>query len=128
MYCENCGEKINANAKFCVHCGTKLIDNSKKSPYGEDTSKQIDKKGTSFFKNKPYHLYGVVVIIILLSLGGLYWFKWRPSKIRTECAKEAFGTNYNLSVSDLLSQGKTESEIAVGLKAYSKCLEDKGIN
>ena len=24
MYCENCGEKIPDNSKFCNHCGSKL--------------------------------------------------------------------------------------------------------
>jgi len=44
------------------------------------------------------------IIIVILAIGGIfYWFQWRPSEIRKECAKNLLevAKGKNLSADDL---------------------------
>ena len=35
---------------------------------------------------------GIIISIFLLLVGWFYYFQWRPTKIRKECYKYAYGT------------------------------------
>lgn len=45
MFCENCGARLEDNAKFCSNCGTKVIEDVPESAPAADTltPKQPDK-------------------------------------------------------------------------------------
>ena len=57
MYCTKCGKKSDENKKFCVGCGTQLIEAENKKP-------QLQK--TKSFRLRKSSVGNVVTIIIIL--------------------------------------------------------------
>ncbi|MCK5061932.1 hypothetical protein KAR28_05300 [Candidatus Parcubacteria bacterium] len=78
----------------------------------------------------------LLIILILLISGGLYWFGWRPEQIRRECyvyareeaekqIKKFYGTNvYNIA-SGLGEEVILEESLG---PIYNSCLRARGIN
>lgn len=62
----------------------------------------------------------IVILIILLVLGAFYWFQYRPSEIRKECAKYA---------KDTKAEGIKGIDNYIKLQdfLYKDCLKAKGI-
>ena len=62
MYCINCGKKSDENKKFCVGCGTQLIDAKNKEP-------QLQK--TKSFRLKKGSMGNIVAVIMILFVIGV---------------------------------------------------------
>ena len=78
----------------------------------------------------------LLIILILLISGGLYWFGWRPEQIRRECyvyarekaekqIKSIFGLNAYSIASGLGEDVILEESLD---PIYNSCLRAKGIN
>lgn len=61
-YCENCGNKLESNAKVCSKCGAEVLE------IGESTNSTCDVKNivhTSAYKKKE-NIYVIIVIFLFL--------------------------------------------------------------
>lgn len=67
------------------------------------------------------NLVALKIFLIAALVGGwFYWFQWRPTKIRRDCAKQAA-----LTVSGF-GKATTEGQNRYGL-FYETCLNQKGL-
>lgn len=67
MYCKNCGEKLDDNAKFCAKCGNKCNENNLINNVLEKL-KKIDKKILIGV--------GIALVIIILLISGVFGKKY----------------------------------------------------
>lgn len=87
MYCQNCGEKIKDNAKFCSSCGTEAKPVSEKQ---EESSVMVEETKPSGAKSVLDQVvtFGSIIIgfvigkylglVVFLFLGALYVGQWFP--------------------------------------------------
>jgi len=87
MFCQNCGEKIKDNAKFCSSCGTEAKPVSEKR---EENSVIVEEKKPSGAKSVLDQVvtFGSIIIgfvigkylglVVFLFLGALYVGQWFP--------------------------------------------------
>jgi hypothetical protein len=87
MFCQNCGEKIKDNAKFCSSCGTEAKPVSEKQ---EENSVIVEEKKPSGAKSVLDQVvtFGSIIIgfvigkylglVVFLFLGALYVGQWFP--------------------------------------------------
>lgn len=57
----------------------------------------------------------IITLILILVAGYFYWFQWRPSQIRKDCA-EKYPTNLGM-----------KSDIDKAKTNYDHCLHEKGL-
>ena len=78
MYCKNCGKEIDDNAIVCIHCGSTVSDNPKKS----SSTQQIDEGATPALQILSFliPLVGLILFIV--------YYQDNPTKAN-ECGKMA---------------------------------------
>ena len=78
----------------------------------------------------------LLIFLIIVISGGLYWFGWRPEQIRKKCniyaqekaekqMKNLFGTNAFNTASELGGEALLEETLN---PIYNSCLRARGIN
>ena len=81
-YCENCGNKLESNAKVCSKCGAEVLE------IGESTNSNCDIKNivhTPAYKKKE-NIYVIIVIFLFL----LYLTILKMNVIICTCYKSNF--------------------------------------
>jgi len=67
--------------------------------------------------------YKYIIIICLIIIGGVfYWFQFRPSQIKKDCAKWSKGESY-----DHMGGGQFELNDDTYDIKYKQCLREKGL-
>ena len=78
--------------------------------------------------------YGIIIIlIILLAIGGFYWFQYRPAEVKKECntkSVEYYKETFNGADDD--GDGKVSRNTVDGIEQnmdllYKSCLHSKGL-
>ena len=80
MFCPECGKKNLSEAKFCEHCGAKIVDDTKVI---KEKKPKKDKKPMSK-KNKIIISIIIVLCVILTIVGLILSNNYKPSKIALE--------------------------------------------
>lgn len=68
----------------------------------------------------------ILIVVILAVLGGaFYWFQWRPSEIRKECAKSSELSGFTgLGLSKYLPENQKQEIVE---SEYKNCLREHGL-
>ena len=80
MFCPECGKKNLSEAKFCEHCGAKIVDDTKVI---KEKKPKKDKKPMSK-KNKIIISIIIVLCVILTIVGLILSNNYKPSKVALE--------------------------------------------
>jgi uncharacterized membrane protein YvbJ len=77
MFCGNCGEKLNENAKFCPYCGrsASIVENEGQASQHKEESKETIKDNIIFdkkFLNKNFKYQSIFNILSLIFLGIIF--------------------------------------------------------
>lgn len=101
MFCEECGQKIDDDAKVCPYCGTSVYeeygwgnesegDKDIEEPEGDKDINELDddkknkknsKKSGGKKKSKAVLIWVLVILLVAVLLGGLYFLFFSPWNI-----------------------------------------------
>ncbi len=136
MVCEKCRVKIPEDSLFCPSCGNKVVvlfeeerndsDDNTDSPK-EDTSKQevIDEKTPmekAIKKKKPWEIYGLCVVVLLISLLLINKF-WQPfikGDLNNDTIHEVFNVKWGMTKKEVLEKiGKGANDYGDSIMVFS---------
>ncbi len=71
----------------------------------------------------------VVGVLVLLIMGGFYWYEWRPTQIKKECSRISQSTAdiFDKPQGDKFVQGSIAIKYASPDERYKTCLRSKGL-
>lgn len=120
MFCEQCGAQLKDGAKFCIKCGTPV----KVRNFDKSESPQESVSGEKKIKAKKSVLPWVCVIVILLVVGGITYWKWE--NIQNYIAGGTWSVSEEKSkIMSEASCAETEVTENKGEKEGVKALEEK---
>lgn len=131
MFCEKCGTKSDGSSKFCEKCGAKLEgetrDQKKKINTSEKT-KEVKEKLNSLSKKQK--IIGAAVIVLVLAIGGLYYYGNKVTNIEYIATKAFEELSKDNEISDkYMSVSLDSDEYVVSLKDnMKKIIEEKEID
>lgn len=73
MYCENCGEKLQEDSKFCPNCGVNVDSNANSTPRKENRISNDFKKGASNLLENWKALSGKKKVLSLIACCCIGW-------------------------------------------------------
>lgn len=71
QFCIDCSAELRANVKFCTKCGATTHSDAVSAEQSVETQTEVP---VSFFKRDLPHLLGAVAILVILVVGGTYFF------------------------------------------------------
>ena len=71
QFCIDCGAELRPNVKFCTKCGATTRSDAASAEQSVETQTEVP---VSFFKRDLPHLLGAVAILVILVVGGTYFF------------------------------------------------------
>lgn len=69
MFCSNCGKEIPGNTRFCIHCGTSLLQETQKS-----TEQRVQEFAAHPVSANPQYSYKTAQILAMIPIPGLHRF------------------------------------------------------
>lgn len=119
MYCKNCGNKLDDDAKFCTKCGTKtdlqIIEPelTVKEPVNTDEKKHKSHKHHK--SHKPVILVGTVAVLAVALAGGILVIKKTGmAKTSAELVQEDIEKTYGIAEGTLYGKRIVHSETTSG--------------
>lgn len=70
-FCPNCGKQVTKDDQFCPFCGYRLLEDGKNDSQTEQADRSSKK--VSIFSNKKYVVIEVIIIVLLVIFGVVYW-------------------------------------------------------
>lgn len=122
MYCTNCGEKNNVNAKFCAGCGQPLAQNN------ATTSVQTELNTSRHKQKKSLYLIISLVVIIAGSLIGktLFFSASSPTKMIYEglhSMSDMTGSDFKLEFTNYNESNTIEGSYKLGDSLMKSAIE-----
>lgn len=92
IYCSNCGNELNDEAKFCTKCGSPVQEQSKdNTSIGEEINK--NEGITKILKGKMVAIIAAIVLIIVGVGSGVYFYTTKSKNVSYEKGIEIKGVN-----------------------------------
>ena len=77
-------------------------------------------------KEKIKEIFPILIVILIVLGLAFYWYEWRPTQIRSECAIRAQGDEGNqFNMKEFLAKQGVQNAID---ELYMNCLREKGIS
>ena len=123
--CVECGATLMSNAKFCIECGTKVVQKTRKRTKKTGSTKSTRSRTRSSKKKSSSGKWATIIAVMLIGAGAWYWWTGDSVPDYSAYVEENFQDDYVPPIDKEIKHNNPEIERARKefLEAYEKYTE-----